>query len=273
MNLINDSNLKQEGLRLVGSIFYFSGTGNSRFVAEKFVYLLNNKYKHDFKAYSIEEKLDFITIIDSMPIIGFCYPIYGSSVPTIMKNFVEKYKNHLENKKIVILSTQLIFSGDGARVFTDLLEGISVEVILAEHFNMPNNLCNVGIFKVKNGDENIRTLLKAEKKINSLCKAFEENKKILRGFNGFSRLMGLTQRIPYKNIEQKAADKVFVDDKKCILCEKCIKECPMSNLYISQNKVISNGICTLCYRCVNNCPQKAINVWLKRKVKKQYLGL
>lgn len=45
-------------------------------------------------------------------------------------------------KKIIIFCTQLLFSGDGARVFTDLLKSISYTVIYAKHFNMPNNICN-----------------------------------------------------------------------------------------------------------------------------------
>ena len=70
-----------------------------------------------------------------------------------MREFVSKYVEELKDKKLIIFCTQLFFSGDGARVFTDLLPKGYGEVIYAEHFNMPNNICNIKIFPIKNGEE------------------------------------------------------------------------------------------------------------------------
>jgi folate-dependent phosphoribosylglycinamide formyltransferase PurN len=51
---------------------YFSGTGNTRFVAENF------SKKNGAECHSIEEDLDFGAVIARHRRVCFCYPIYGS---------------------------------------------------------------------------------------------------------------------------------------------------------------------------------------------------
>ena len=82
-------------------MLYFSGTGNSKYISELFCKINNAK------SYSIEENIDFENIINSEEIIGFCYPIYGSRVPRIMREFVMKNKEYFKNKKVIIFCTQL----------------------------------------------------------------------------------------------------------------------------------------------------------------------
>ncbi|MBS4969892.1 MAG: hypothetical protein KHZ73_13835 [Lachnospiraceae bacterium] len=75
-------------------IVYFSRTGNSKYLAEQFAKRMN------INAYSIEQNLDFETIFSHEDTIAFCYSIYGSCVPRIMREFVSKYKFYLNEKKL-----------------------------------------------------------------------------------------------------------------------------------------------------------------------------
>lgn len=63
---------------------YFSGTGNSKFIAERF------SSKMAAACYSIEEEIDFKEKMAQAKTIAVCYPIYGSCVPRIMREFVKK---------------------------------------------------------------------------------------------------------------------------------------------------------------------------------------
>lgn len=96
-------------------IIYFSGTGNSKYIAEKFA----DKMK--IEAHSIEETIDFKSIFDKTDTIAVCYPIYGSCVTLIMREFVKKYMQFFESKKLIIFCTQMLFSGDGAKAFARLI--------------------------------------------------------------------------------------------------------------------------------------------------------
>lgn len=62
---------------------YFSGTGNSKYIAKQF------SKRMDCDCYSIEEKTDFKSILNNTDKIAVVYPIYGSCVPRIMGEFVE----------------------------------------------------------------------------------------------------------------------------------------------------------------------------------------
>lgn len=243
---------------------YFSGTGNTRYIAKEF------SKKMQCKAYSIEEQEDFERLIKEHEIIAFSYPIYGSCVPIVMRDFVKKHKEDLNNKKLIILSTQASFSGDGARVFTNLLRKINYKVVYAEHFNMPNNICNSSLFKFPDPKKINKLIKESEEKLEKTCENIKAGIVKKRGFNIFSRGTGLfSQRLYFQLLEKRAKKDVRID-ADCIRCQKCVRICPTKNLELIDNSIIQKGNCTLCYRCVNECPQKAITVFSHSKVKKQY---
>lgn len=247
-------------------MLYFSGTGNSKYIAQRFCEKMNAV------CHSIEETVDFSALITADNTIAFCYPIYGSCVPRIMREFVTQYRALLTDKRLIVFCTQMLFSGDGARALTDLLtEDAKERVLYAEHFNMPNNLVNFALFRIKNGEENKSTLKKADKKIDRVCADLLSGKRMLRGFSLGSRLLGMTQNKAFPAMEDAYRNDVR-SDADCISCGLCVKLCPMHNLTLTDGKVEQRGNCTLCWRCVNACPKQAITVGIHTKPKKQYHG-
>lgn len=247
-------------------MIYFSGTGNSRFIAE----LFSKNIK--CKCHSIEENIDFSQLISSEEIIGFCYPVYGSRVPRIMREFSIEYRENLKNKKIIIFCTQYIFSGDGARAFIDIFPKNYFIVIYAEHFIMPNNVCNLFLLPVPNEDKIGKYIKRANNKMLDICDNINRGIIRRRGFNILSRVLGLFQGVFMPPIERKALNSVFINND-CIKCDICVSVCPMKNLEYQNNKITQKSNCTICYRCINKCPQKAISVLIHGKIKKQYHGI
>ena len=242
-------------------MFYFSATGNSKYIAELF------SEHMDCPCYSIEDRDDYSAEINLADSVAFCYPIYGSRVPRIMRDFVFKHHDRLQNKRIVILCTQMYFSGDGARVFADMLP--SAEVAYAEHILMPNNVCNLFIIPLAS-DKNVRKYIeKAQIKIKSVCDDIKAGIVKKRGFNRFSRMLGSIQGRLMPMLEEKYKSTVRVNND-CTNCRICVNNCPMKNLVSENNKIIQQNNCIICYRCVNNCPKKAITTSWHGKVKKQY---
>ncbi len=242
-------------------VIYFSGTGNTKFIAKKF----GKEMK--CKSYSIEEDVNFSEIISENSTIALCYPIHFSQAPLLFMDFVGKYKNEFRGKKIISLCSQQFFSGDGARSITDLLE--DVEVIYAEHFNMQNNITCMPIYYKLTKRNNRRCLKNTCNKIKVVAKDINNNKVKLKGFNNFSKSMGTTQHISPESIKQKQMKAVKVRES-CVLCEKCVKCCPTSNLSQVSGKIVSDNKCTFCMRCINICPKKSISVLLHGNVKEQY---
>lgn len=245
---------------------YFSGTGNSKYIAE----LFSNKITSE--CHSIEEALDFSDLIESNDTLTFCYPIYGSCVPKIMRNFVTEHKEAIEKKNIIIFCTQLLFSGDGARAFTDLFENSKPDVIYAEHFNMPNNICNIRILPVAGRKKLDRAIKKSDHKMDQIIRNINNGKVVKRGFNLFSKTLGKSQSAFWPEIEKRYADSIRTDGD-CNGCGLCVKLCPTKNLTLVNGKIIQNNKCIICYRCINACPQKSITVGYLKKPRKQYKGL
>lgn len=246
-------------------MLYFSGTGNSAYVAKGF------SRRMGADCHSIEEDIDFASLLGAHDTVAVCYPIYGSCVPRIMRDFMEKYHAILAEKKLIILCTQMMFSGDGARAFARLLPGCDGNVLYAEHFNMPNNISNFWLFPVWEGERR-RKQAAAERKLDRICRDIQGGIVRRRGWSWFSALLGKLQNTYWPAIEEKQAGS-FKADGDCNRCGLCVRRCPVQNLKLSETGVMQKNSCILCYRCVNLCPQKAATVMLHIKPKRQYKGI
>jgi len=288
-------------------IFYFSGTGNSKYVAEAFCREME-KEKKNFttedccptdslevhggfytkisstppcssvssvvfsSCYSIEEDVDFDSLINGEETIGFCYPIFFSRAPRIMREFVAKYMEALKNKKLIIFCTQMILSGDGAKSLTYVFPREvrrSLNVIYAEHFFMPNNVTDWFILPVESGKKLQKYIARTEQKMQTICKNIRRGKIKRRGFNIFSQMLGLLQAVFVSTMEKKA-HKMLKINNNCNVCKVCVSICPTKNFVCENDKIMHKNNCTICYRCVNKCPQKAVTFIFNGKVKKQY---
>jgi len=255
-------------------LFYFSGTGNSEYMAKFF----GREMGAD--CYSIEEEVNFSQLIQSNNVIGFCYPIYGSRLPRNMRQFVSGHLEGLKGKKLIIFVTQWAFSGDGARVLTDLLPKGHAEVIYGEHFNMPNNISNTAFLKEVSQEKMEAKIAGAEAKMLVACANIKAGIVNRRGFSPFSKFLGKFQGVPWQrksssvglvagSMEAKIATSVRVD-RRCTTCLICIDVCPVKNLGLKNGRIDHNNDCVGCFRCVNQCRSKAISVMGKRKPKWQY---
>ncbi|MCL2370179.1 MAG: EFR1 family ferrodoxin [Firmicutes bacterium] len=252
---------------------YFSGTGNTQYAVRQFC-----SHFESAIICSIEDVIE-IENYNNADTILIAYPIYGSDMPYVIKDFLKANAELFRDKNIITLATQLLFSGDGGVLATRLLkrQKIKFNHIASIHINMPSNISDLTVFKIKNGSENDKKIAKANKRIGKCVNIISNGKRVRYGRRFFiSRCLGLfTQRLTFRFVEKRLRKKLKIDSAKCIPCVKCIKCCPASNIVLQVNNDTPNSLnkCTLCYRCINLCPQKAISLMIKRKPKKQYKGV
>jgi len=256
---------RSEGKQLMLTL-YFSATGNTEYIARLF------SHNMDIECLSIESNTDFVSAIEKQETIAFCYPIYASRVPRIMREFVAKHMSELSGKKIVILVTQVLFSGDGARVFTDMFQEKSIEVIYAEHIKMPNNVGNLPFIGPPSEKAVQRKLDKAEASVTRICEDINNGIVRKRGFSRFSKVLGCIQGKIWQGDSKKIAPRNFSGEnkakngvrihKECTACNHCVNICPMKNFESEYGRIIPKGNCIVCYRCVNRCPNKAVTVMM-----------
>jgi len=247
-------------------MLYFSGTGNSKYIAELF------SRNMSIPCHSIEEGINFKEIIETEDTIGFCYPIYMLCVPRIMREFVAQHMKSLNGKQVIIFCTQLWHSGDGTRRFAALFPKNYIDVIYTEHFFMPNNMNDIPLLPVANDESLKKTLARESKRMDSVCNNIKNGKIKKRGFSFGSRMLGFPQAV-FLGATERRANRVLRIDEDCTKCGLCIAICPMKNFSMEDGEVKHNHNCTMCYRCNNKCPQKAISLIIPGKVKKQYMGI
>lgn len=253
------------------SVFFFSGTGNTRYVAEKLCEKLSGKYRAEiYDVTSIQAPQAKIAQAD---LILLAFPVYGSAPPIPMREFIHKIGKRFSGKKIIIAETQYFFSGDGAASVGRTVERYGGKVIGAEHFNMPNNLADCKIFPVKNANELQRTLTKANKRIDAFAKRILGGKDVRRGFHILPHAVGYyCQRKYWRKGEKEKRNRLKINADRCIGCGLCAKSCPADNITVLRGKAEPLGRCVICYRCVNLCPQRAITLIGSAPPQKQYKG-
>ena len=259
-------------------IFYFSGTGNTKWVADKFVE--NFSYKGmEAEAHSIEllEPVKVKELAAESRILMFAYPVYGSYIPEPMKRFVDEFPPlHLHNE-IAIVCTQMMFSGDGAWFYHDAFEEKGYKVKWTYHFIMPSNV-SIRLFPLPyTADQHKikKILAKCEKKIVEAVDNINMNVPSLTGSSTLSYILGLMQRPFYKKyIKRPFKTPLKADHDACVKCMRCIQICPESNIRLSDGEIVFGNQCTLCLRCYNFCPKTAITAYGVRhkKNKPTYKG-
>lgn len=240
-------------------LIYFSGTGNSRHAAEMFC----NEYDEATKAFSIEDG-NVADAVKNDEVLVFAYPVQYSTAPKILCDFIIENKELWESKKVFVIATMGLFSGDGAGILGRLLQKYGAEILGGLHLKMPDSIGDEKVLKCPL-EKNKEIVKKAERKIKNAVQLLRAGKPTQEGIGILYRIAGFFgQRMYFGHKTKKYSDKLRVDEKKCIGCGKCEKLCPMNNINIVDKKVVQNNRCTMCYRCINNCPKQAMTLLGKK---------
>ena len=240
---------------------YFSGTGNTKLCVEYLLRKLNGKAE----TYSIEDK-NTINAININKEIVFAYPVYYSYLPKIVSDFIIANSNIWQGKKIFIIATMGLFSGDGAGCSARLFKKYKAEILGGLHIKMPDCIGDVKTLK-KSLEENRKIIVNADRELEKAVRKINFGYYPKNGLSFVSRLAGLFgQRLYFRKKTKRYFNGIRVDSSKCIKCGLCASICPMKNIEVSDNTIAFNGKCTMCYRCFSDCPQKAITIIGKKVI-------
>lgn len=241
-----------------GAIYYFSGTGNTAFVAGEFQenYKKANVSVDLFKIENTEivssqSKYDFL-------MIGF--PVYASYPPDLVVNFVKKLPE-VKDKPVILFATAGITTGISFNVLENILKNKNYNVISNFAYIMPDNAYFV-FRKDTDKDEQIElSLNNTIGKINQDFDILISGKSKFKKANVFWSLFAPLTKFFFFKILQPKKNRFVWDREACNYCGLCAKICPTKNITIKKEKgkVIFGNNCMFCTRCYHFCPQKAIH--------------
>lgn len=247
-------------------IFYFSGTGNSLYVAQKLSE--NDGIKLIDIADAIREK-HFEYQLEKDEKIGFVFPVYFYGLPTVVAEFVDQLNIKSDSKHYIYSVITCGGSiGNADKMLKKLLEKKNLELNSSFSVLMPNNYTIM--YDVPTKEEQNLVLQDAENEIENVAKLVDTKEKGNFAFHGY--LFPFTPILyPIYGIYRKT--KKFYATEDCNNCGSCAEMCPTEVIQIENKKPVwIKEKCSHCSACINRCPTRAIQYGNSTKKRGRYVN-
>lgn len=246
-------------------IFYFSATGNSRYLAEKISGKTGDRLI-DIASVSSDE-LSFAA--DEGENIGFVFPVFFSGAPKTFLDFLSRVKLSAKGDNYIFCA--MTCGGSVAAAEKTILPslsafGFSLDAVFG--CVMPDNY--IFMYNISDLEGMKKKIAEADVEISRISELVQKKEKgdfvSVRGPKFLTSVM-----YPMYKLFRKT--RFFRTDEKCILCGKCERECPEKAIEIKDGKVIwVKKECSHCLHCIHSCPQKAIQMGKVTEKRNRYMN-
>ena len=247
-------------------VFYFSGTGNSKWVAEAIASDLQDKTV----CVNGDECACEPYVLEKGERLGFVFPVYSWGMPQFFETFVRNVQ--VENVEYVYF---VCTCGDDTGLTKEAFCEIALQrgwhVAAGYSVAMPNTYVCLPGFDVDAMEVQESKKHNASERLRAIIDDIKERK------NGcFDVVPGAFPWFKSKVIrplfnKYMITDKPFHATDKCVECGLCAKVCPKDNIVVEHRRPKWKSKCVGCLRCYHSCPVNAIQYGRFTKGKGQYL--
>lgn len=240
-------------------ICYFSGTGNTRMIVEKYAEEFH-KNGNTVDIYKIEDG-NFDYDLSQYDMLGISYPVHAFNAPSIVVEFVKSLPKSLTVKKLFIAKSSgepLSINNISSYKIVSVLKRKNYILNNEYHYVMPYNM----IFRHSDAMA-FKMWDTAQRLIPIDCEEILSGKtvKLKRIFMG--RFLAWLFRIEHWG--GRFNGKKYKVKDNCINCQKCVKNCPTHNITVKDGKFVFGKKCLMCTRCSFQCPANAIKIgWFEK---------
>lgn len=235
-----------------GAIIYFSGTGNTEFVAKQL-------------KRSLEERNDKCSLIDiakkrglqdNYDFLIFGSPIHDEAFPNIFMEWVEVNVKEGRNREVIVFSTLASKNAFGLEALSKILKDKGFNIKIQYAVEMPNNYYLSG-FEKPSRESIISMREKAKIEVEHLVEKFINGETIIECVSKTSaQMVKEANNVVFTTFKEWANRYLSVDMDICVRCGKCVKNCPTRNISLKDNFIFRDR-CTCCLRCLHSCPVNA----------------
>ncbi|MBU4451073.1 MAG: EFR1 family ferrodoxin [Actinobacteria bacterium] len=257
---------RQEIMRLL--ILYFSGTGNTHYVAQ---YIMQ-RLKHlpiEIQVQSIEQLL--AEELSKFDVLAIGFPVYECDSPLFFRKYLDRLPR-VEGKGVFVFCTKGAFAGNAPRCNLKRLMMKGYIPLGAACVGMPGSdglpfmqkeSWIVRLAQHKNYDKLKTADHLAQRMESVLCgiangKAIESYRsKLSLSISGL--LLDWLWKLLYQ-IFSNYIKRKFWADEHCNGCGFCVKICPAKNIELNNKRAFFLDHCYICMRCIHQCPKEAIQI-------------
>ena len=235
-------------------IFYFTGTGNSKYVAQK---IAESEQDRLCSIAQAVREGNYTYQISEEESIGFVLPVYFGGLPSVIREFVEKVKlEGAEGKYIYLVLTCGGFTCNAGGMFARCMAKRGYKLSVQYGILMPDNY--VLLYNLKSDDEIKSMLANADKELTDIAQDIQNRKTGDRiQIKGVFPKAATALMYPFYDRSRKT--KKFYATDACTGCRICAKICPCSAIEIKNRKPEwVKEKCAQCLGCLHRCPTRAI---------------
>lgn len=245
-------------------ILYFSGTGNSLYIAKKMAEKLGDQI---VSIADIVCREQYEIALSKDETIGFVYPVIACAPPDIVTNYIKKvqfigYKDHYMYSVFNCAGSPEYTS----RIFKETAEKAGFSITGFYDVLMPGNYITR---KQHLSQEKIEEYLgQCDEKIQEIVSGVQQH---LNNYKEEKHSYLLSYGLHKLAVLEKTEKFIFGD--ACVSCGKCVDICPMEAIKIIEGKPARNvHKCAFCLGCVNVCPTRALRIGNKTQNNPQYIN-
>ena len=287
-------------------IFYFSGTGNTKWAASKLASATHEDLisiapymRADDSSHTLAEPF----ILKENERLGFVFPVHGWRVPKLVREFIGKMKVQraepdaernsasAESKASSVSAGSRPFAycvctaGDSIGLTIENLNQVIsqnpslqalgiTEVSSSYSLIMPESYVGLPFMDVDPKEKEIRKKSKSAQKLAVICEEiFDRKEGVSQLVKGpipwfFTKVVGGF----FENV--LITDKRFhVEKDKCVKCGICANVCPVGDIKGGHGEYpewLHHKDCLTCFTCYHHCPHHAIEFGKQTQKKGQY---
>lgn len=247
-------------------IFYFSGTGNSLYVAQK----LHESSGGELidMAGALNEKRFKYEVAEGEK-IGIVFPVYFWGLPTIVSEFIDQLTVESGSEPFIYVVITCGGSiGNADKMLGNLLKQRNLQLNSAFSIEMPSNY--VMMYDAPDKEKQDITLGSAEKQIEKIAGLLKVNKK---GDFVSNRGLSILTPLAYGLYGIFRKTKKFYATDACTGCGLCEEICSSKSIQLSSGKPEwINEKCSHCTACIQRCPAQAIQYGNATKKRGRYVN-
>ncbi len=238
-------------------IFYFTGTGNSRWAAETLGKELNQRVISITKELQ-EQGNTFNYTLKAGELLLFVFPIHSWGPPPIVTEFIGKISlNGYQQHPVYVVCTCGDDCGHTNRIMQRALAAKGWTVNGCYSVTMPNNYILMKGFDVDSKEVEKEKLEAAPERLAVIISAIRNRKN--KGLYHPGKFAGIkTALINPLFIKFALGKTAFRVTDRCISCGLCEKVCPTGTVRMEAGRPVWGSSCIQCVACIHQCPVRAI---------------